>query len=70
MIEILDLNYRELIVERLTLIEALDGELNDGVPLRELVEEYRDWFEDGTRLSFANAAIQCLEKQGGCAQDA
>ncbi len=70
MIEILDLNYRELIVERLELIEELDGELKDGVPLRELVKGYRDLLKDGTRSSFANVAIQYLEKQGGCAQDA
>ena len=36
MIDVLNLNHRELIAERSALIEDLDGELNEGVSLCEL----------------------------------
>ena len=70
MIEILNLNYTELIVDRSDLIEALDGELNEGVSLRELIKSYDFVSTNGARVSFANVAIQYLRSQGGCAEPA
>ena len=62
MINVLNLNYSELIVERLALIEELDGELNEGVSPCELTKTYSDVSAEGTRVSFANVAIHYLKK--------
>ena len=70
MIKVLNLNHLELIADRSALIEYLDGELEKGVPLHELIKSHDDVSSDGTRVSFANVAVQYLKKQGGCAKPA
>ena len=68
MIDVLNLNHRELIAERSALIEELDGELNEGVSPCELKKSFRDVSPKGTRVSFANVAIHYLRKQRVSAQ--
>ena len=63
MIDVLNLNHNELTAERSALIEHLDDELKDGVPLCQLTNSYNDVSPRGTRVSFANVAIQYLRKQ-------
>ena len=63
MIDVLNLNHNELTAERSALIEHLDDELKDGVPLCHLTKSYCDVSPRGTRVSFANVAIQYLRKQ-------
>lgn len=70
MIGVLNLNHRELIAERSALIEALEGELREGVSLCELVKGYCEVSLNGARVSFANVAVQYLRKQSSYAQDA
>ena len=62
MIDVLNLNHRELITERSTLIEQLDAELSEGVSLCELTTSFRDVSSAGTRVSFSNVAIHYLQK--------
>ena len=62
MIDILNLNYPELIAERSTLIEELDAELSKGVPTCELIESFRHLSTEGARVSFSNVAIHYLQK--------
>ena len=64
MIEVLNLNYRELVTDRAALIEDLDRELEAGVPLYELIMSYDDVDSNGARVSFANVAIQYLRNNG------
>ena len=63
MIQVLNLNFRELVFERSALIEYLDGEIDKGVSLRELIKSFCDVSSDGARVSFANVAIQYLRRQ-------
>ena len=63
MITVLNLNHSELVAERSALIEGLDGELNQGLPHRDLIESFLHVFSDGSRVSFANVAVQYLRKQ-------
>ena len=70
MIKVLNLNHSELIADRSELIEFLDGELGEGVPLHELIKSHDYVSSDGTRISFANVAVQYLKKQGSCAKPA
>ena len=63
MIVVLNLNHRELIAERSALIEHLDGELNEGVSHCELTADFLDVSSIGARASFANVAIQYLQRQ-------
>ena len=63
MITILNLNHRELVAERLALIEGLDGELNQGLSHCDLIESFLRVFPDGSRVSFANVAVQYLRRQ-------
>ncbi len=63
MIDVLNLNHRELIAERSALIEELEGELSGGVPLGELTASFSDVSPKGTRVSFANVAIHYLQTQ-------
>lgn len=63
MIDVLKLNHRELIAERSTLIEQLDGELEEGVSLSQLLNSFLDISPGGTRVSFANVAIVYLRNQ-------
>ncbi len=70
MIEVLNLNYRELTVERSTLIEYLDGKLNEGECLCGLIKSYEEVSSSGARVSFANVAIQYLRNQGSCPKPA
>ena len=67
MIQVLNLNYSELVAERSTLIEYLDGEIEQGAPFSELIEGFCDLSVDGARVSFANVAIQYLRRQAGLA---
>ena len=60
MIEVLNLNHRELVTERRTLIESLHEDLNGGVPEDDLLRSYRDTDGSGARPSFANVAIGYL----------
>ena len=69
-IEVLYLNHSELRAERSTLIDYLDGELNNGVSLCKLIKSYDDVSSSGARVSFANVAIQYLRNQGGCPKPA
>lgn len=64
MIEVLNLNHGELVAERSLLIEELDGDLNAGVPLHELIMSFDGVSPNGARVSFANVAVQYLKKQG------
>ena len=70
MVVILNLNHRELIAERSHLIEHLDGELNEGVSQCELIAAYLDVSSIGARASFANVAIQYLQRQSDSDQHA
>lgn len=63
MIEVLNLNHRELVTERQILIEDMDRELNEGVPEDDLLKSYLDTDGSGARPSFANVAIGYLETQ-------
>ena len=63
MIDVLNLNHPELITERSSLIEELDTELSQGVPVAELRRGYRDVDPTGRRVSFANVADQYLRGQ-------
>ena len=68
MIDVLNLNHLELVAERSALIEELDGELDEGVSLLELKRGFREVSSKGTLVSFANVAIQYLQKQSDFAQ--
>ena len=70
MVDVLNLNHRELVAERSDLIEHLDGELNEGVAHRELITAYLDVSSIGARASFANVAIQYLRRQSDSDQHA
>ena len=61
MIEVLNLNHRELATNRQVLIENLDQELNGGVPEDDLLQSYLDTVRHGARPSFANVAIGYLK---------
>ena len=63
MIVVLNLNHRELIAERSTLIEHLDGALNEGVSHSELIAAFLDVSALGARASFAHVAIRYLQRQ-------
>ena len=63
MIGILNLNHRELIAERSSLVEHLDGELKDGVSLSQLIKSFLALSPSGARESFANVAIAYLRDQ-------
>ena len=62
MIDVLNLNHRELIAERSTLIEELDAELDKGVSLCELTNSFRDVSPTGARVSFSHVAVRYLQK--------
>jgi uncharacterized protein (TIGR02646 family) len=62
MIEVLNLNHRELVTSRQALIESLDQELNGGVPEEDLLQSYLDTNRHGARPSFANVAIGYLKR--------
>ena len=68
MVIVLNLNHRELIAERSALIELLDGELNEGVSHCELIAAFLHVSSSGARASFANVAIQYLQRQSGSGQ--
>ena len=70
MVVVLNLNHRELIAERSALIELLDGELNEGVSHCELTAAFLDVSSIGARASFANVAIQYLQRQSDSDQHA
>lgn len=63
MIEVLNLNHRELVTERQVLIENLDQDLNEGVPEDDLLQSYLDADRNGARPSFANVASGYLRAQ-------
>ncbi|MDE0521848.1 MAG: TIGR02646 family protein [Boseongicola sp.] len=63
MITILNLNHRELVAERMALIEELDEELNEGLPYCDLIESFLHVSQNGSRVSFANVAVQYLRRQ-------
>ena len=63
MIEVLNLNHRELVTDRQVLIENLDEELNGGVPEDDLLQSYLDTNRCGARPSFANVAIGYIRVQ-------
>ena len=60
MIAKLNLNHPELVTERQVMVEALDGDLNDGAAPESLVQDFLDTDPDGARPSFANVAIGYL----------
>ena len=60
MIDVLNLNHPELIAERSSLIEELDTELSQGASVSALRQSYHDLGPTGTRVSFANVAVQYL----------
>ena len=62
MIEVLNLNHRELATERQNLIETLDQQLNEGEPEQDLLRDYLDTDHHGARPSFANVAIGYLNR--------
>jgi len=64
MIRVLNLNHEELVADRSALIEDLDGELGKGVSLHELIKAFDDVSETGARVSFANVALQYLQRRG------
>ena len=68
MVVVLNLNHRELIAERSALIELLDGQLNEGVSHRDLIDDFLEVSSTGARASFANVAIQWLQRQTGSGQ--
>ena len=70
MIRVLNLNHRELIAERSTLIESLDAALKESVSLCELTRAFCDVSPTETRVSLANVAIQYLRNKGSYAQQA
>ena len=63
MIVVLNLNHRELVAEGSALIEHLDGELNEGVSHCELIAAFLQVSSIGARASFANVALQYLQRQ-------
>ena len=63
MIEVLNLNHRELVAERQVLIEGLDQDLNEGVLEDDLFQSYLDADRNGARPSFANVASGYLRAQ-------
>ena len=60
MIDKLNLNHPELVAERRDLIDGVEGELADGVPLDDLRLGYITRDRGGARPSFANVAIGYL----------
>ena len=62
MIEVLNLNHRELATERQSLIETLDQQLNEGEPGHDVLQDYLDTNHHGARPSFANVAIGYLNR--------
>ena len=68
MVVVLNLNHRELIAERSVLIELLDGQLNEGASHRDLIDDFLEVSSTGARASFANVAIQYLQRQTGSDQ--
>ena len=60
MIVVLNLNHPELVIDRRTLIESLDEDLNGGAPQDDLLRSYLDTDRSGARPSFANVAIGYL----------
>ena len=70
MIDVLKLNHRELIAERSSLIEQLDGDIMAGIALCELISSYLHLSAAGTRVSFANVAIAYLRNQRKAMQQA
>lgn len=62
MIEVLNLNHRELATERQNLIETLDHQLNEGEPRHHVLQDYLDTDRRGARPSFANVAIGYLNR--------
>ena len=60
MIVVLNLNHPELVIDRRTLIESLDEDLNGGAPQDDLLRSYLDTDHSGARPSFANVAIGYL----------
>ena len=62
MIEVLNLDHRELVTVRRELIEDLDRELNEGVPDHDLLQDYLDTDRHGARPSFANVAFGYLTR--------
>ena len=62
MIATLNLDHPELVTERQVMIEALDHDLNEGVPPGLLVQDFLDTDPDGARPSFANVAIGYLRE--------
>lgn len=70
MITILNLNHRELIAERLALIEELDWELSQGLSHCDLIESFLQVSPNGSRVSFANVAVQYLRKWQALVQQA
>ena len=62
MIATLNLEHRELVTERQVMIEALDRDLNEGVPPGLLVQGFLDTDPDGARPSFANVATGYLRE--------
>lgn len=69
MVFVLNLNHRELIADRSELIEFLDGELNEGVSHGELTAAFLDVSSIGARASFANVAVQYLQRQSTASRD-
>ena len=65
MVAVLNLNHQELLAERSALIEHLDGELNEGVSHCELISAFLDLSSIGARASFANVAVQYLQRLYG-----
>ena len=63
MVEVLNLNHRELVTERQSLIENLDGQLNEGKRGLDLLQDYLDTDHRGARPGFANVAIGYLTAQ-------
>ena len=61
MVEVLNLNHRELVTSRQILIENLDQDLYEGVPEDDLLESYLDSDRNGARPSFAHVAIAYLK---------
>ena len=62
MIEVLNLDHRELVTARRELIEDLDRELNEGVPDHDLLQDYLDTDPHGARPSFSNVAFGYLTR--------
>ena len=62
MIDVLRLDDVELTRERAELIEEIDNELSDDVPIEDLIEHYSE-VVDPARVSFANVAIRYLKTE-------